>query len=235
MSGPIATPAVGGAATGATKPDLLIGAVEPVAVGRAGAFGSLDETGDVAVSAPVGDFVRDVARMWGGPTVPALMAALAPELRRLLAEPRLLPPELCAPPAAAYAQHVLYTDPTRGFSLVALVWRPGTATPIHDHRAWGLAGCYRGRELETRFAWCDRPGAGPGLRVADRREVCPGEVIPIVPPDDVHRVLAPGPLPTVSLHLYGCDVSAAVGGSSVRRVYPANLVVGAGALRAAVS
>jgi predicted metal-dependent enzyme (double-stranded beta helix superfamily) len=178
------------------------------------------------LSAPLAEFVRAVEEQLARDVaLPALLERLAPELARVLAEPGLLAPELCRAPARAYAQHVLHVDPAGRFSLVALVWRPGCATPIHDHRAWGLAGVYRGGERETRYAWCDRPGGGAGLCPAGSREVAAGEVFPIVPPDDIHRVLAPGPLPTVSLHLYGCDVRAAPNGSSVRRVYSPHLLL----------
>jgi predicted metal-dependent enzyme (double-stranded beta helix superfamily) len=197
-------------------------------------MGTLSRAGDqqgitgvtMTLSAPLRDFVGTVERLVARElALPRLLDWLTPEFGRLLAEPCVLPPELCRVPDGPYLQHYLYGDPAERFSLVALVWRPGAATPIHDHLAWGLAGVYRGRELETRYGWCDRPGDSAGLRVAERREVCAGEVLPIVPPDDVHRVLGPGPAPTVSLHLYGCDVAAAAEGSSVRRVYPADLLI----------
>lgn len=179
-----------------------------------------------ALSAPLAALVRAVEEQLAREiALPALLERLAPELARVLAAPGLLPPELCRPPAGTYLQHVLHADPAGRFSLVALVWRPGCATPIHDHRAWGLAGVYQGREHETRYAWCDRPGGGAGLCPAGSREVAAGEVFPIVPPDDIHRILAPGPLPTVSLHLYGCDIRAAPNGSSVRRVYSPHLLL----------
>ncbi len=180
----------------------------------------------MALTPPLQEFVQTVDRLIGRDlTQPALLAALTPEFERVLAEPNLLPPEQCCPPATSYVQHTLYGDPAGRFSLVALVWRPCCATPVHDHHAWGLAGVYRGRELETRFAWCDRPNASPVLRVADTRQVCAGEVSPIVPPSDIHRVLSPGPQPTVSLHLYGLDVGLVPGRSSVRCVYPDDLLV----------
>jgi 3-mercaptopropionate dioxygenase len=186
-------------------------------------------TGDATpLSAPLRDFVRTVDKLvLRDFDLPTLIQWIAPEFRRVLAEPDLLPPAQCCPPAGAYVQHLLYGDALHRFSLVALVWRPGAATPIHDHLAWGLAGVYRGRELETRFDWCDRAGTTPGLRQVGRREVHAGEVAPIVPPDDIHRVLGPGPQPTVSLHLYGFDVRATQKCSSVRRVYPADLLVAA--------
>jgi predicted metal-dependent enzyme (double-stranded beta helix superfamily) len=180
----------------------------------------------MTLTPPLREFVQTVDRLVSRDLAqPALLAALAPELRRALAEPNLLAPEHCCPPAGSYVQHTLYGDPAGRFSLVALVWRPCCATPIHDHHAWGLAGVYRGREVETRFAWCDRPGTTPGLRPDATREACAGEVIPIVPPSDIHRVLSPGPQPTISLHLYGLDVSVVPGRSSVRCVYPDDLLV----------
>jgi 3-mercaptopropionate dioxygenase len=180
----------------------------------------------MTLSPPLQEFVRTVDCLIARDLAqPDLLAALAPEMRRALVEPNLLAPEHCCPPAGSYVQHTLYGDPAGRFSLVALVWRPCSASPIHDHHAWGLAGVYRGRELETRYVWCDRPGTTPGLRPDESREVCAGEVLPIVPPSDIHRVLSPGPLPTISLHLYGLDVRAVPGRSSVRCVYPADLLV----------
>jgi predicted metal-dependent enzyme (double-stranded beta helix superfamily) len=180
----------------------------------------------MTLTPPLQEFVRSVDDLVSRELPqPKLLAELAPELRRALAEPDLLAPQQCCPPAGSYVQHTLYADPAGRFSLVGLVWRPGCATPIHDHHAWGLAGVYRGREVETRFVWCDRPGATPGLRPDETREVGAGEVIPIVPPSDIHRVLCPGPQPTISLHLYGLDVQALPGRSSVRCVYPADLLV----------
>ncbi len=177
------------------------------------------------LSAPLQDFLSSVDSLVARDlSAPTLLDDLAPEFRRLLALPELLLPDERPSPTGT-CQRVLYRDPAGRFSLVALTWRPYAMTPIHDHHAWGLAGVYRGCERETRFTWCDRPGAAPGLRVHGVRDVTPGEVNPIVPPSDIHRVLNPGPLPTVSLHLYGMDVTVAPRGSSVRRIYPTDLVV----------
>jgi predicted metal-dependent enzyme (double-stranded beta helix superfamily) len=37
---------------------------------------------------------------------------------------------------ATYRCHLLHAEPDGSFSVVALVWRPGQATPIHDHVTW---------------------------------------------------------------------------------------------------
>lgn len=180
----------------------------------------------MTLSAPLQEFVRTVHTLLDRELpLPALFEHVTPEFHRVLAEPDLLSPEQRAPGEAAFTQRLLYRDATARFSLVALIWQPCAATPVHDHRAWGLAGVYRGCERETRFKWQDHPGGGPGLCAFEERLVHPGEVLPIVPPDDVHRVANPGPLPTISIHLYGLDVETVPDGSSVRRVYSSSLIL----------
>ncbi|MAJ28453.1 MAG: hypothetical protein CMJ92_03520, partial [Planctomycetes bacterium] len=44
-----------------------------------------------------------------------------------------------------YTRHLLHADPEDRFSLLALVWKPGQGTPIHDHPSWGVIGVLRGR------------------------------------------------------------------------------------------
>ncbi|HLI26292.1 MAG TPA: cysteine dioxygenase family protein [Chloroflexota bacterium] len=177
------------------------------------------------LSAPLREFLRAAERLAARePDVSCLLAWLTPEFRRLLATPDLLAPECLAAPTGGYVQHALYGSPSGRLALVALVWRPGACTPIHDHVAWGLAGVYRGCERETRYSWCEHAGAAR-LRVVDTREVGPGEVVPIVPPSDIHQVANPLPEPTVSLHLYGSNVLATASGTSVRCVYPPGLVL----------
>jgi hypothetical protein len=45
-----------------------------------------------------------------------------------------------------------------------------------------------------------------------------GDVTGLVPPGDIHRVQGEGPHPTISLHIYGTDLSR-LASSSVRRTY----------------
>ena len=190
----------------------------------------------MTLSLPLQELVRTVDRLTTRDlALPRLIEYVTPELRRLLAEPDLLLPEQQCAPVGSYGHHVLYVSDAGRFSLVALVWRPGDRTPIHDHLAWGLAGVYRGRERETRFTWCDRPGLPAALRATEVQEIGPGEVVPIVPPSDIHQVANPEPTPTIALHLYGLDVRATPRGSSVRRVYPRDLVLASPSDLAAVA
>ena len=44
-----------------------------------------------------------------------------------------------------YSRHLVHADPDDRYSLLALVWRPGQGTPIHDHPSWGVLGVVSGR------------------------------------------------------------------------------------------
>lgn len=121
--------------------------------------------------------------------------------------------ELVGDPAS-YQTHLMHAEPDGSFSIVAVVWRPGQVTPIHDHVTWCVAGVLQGAEDEELFTLA---GAGTAVRPAGRNLTGAGSVTGFAPPGDIHRVHNPGPGVTVSLHVYGADITRL--GSSVRRLY----------------
>jgi 3-mercaptopropionate dioxygenase len=126
----------------------------------------------------------------------------------------------------AYRQHVLFVDERARFSIVALVWRPGQRTAIHDHRCWGAVAVVQGSEHETLYAL---QGNGTSQRlVTGRQSVYPtGDVCAFAPPGDIHRVRNPGPGIAMSIHVYGADIARC--GSSIRRTYPDELIASSSA------
>jgi predicted metal-dependent enzyme (double-stranded beta helix superfamily) len=107
---------------------------------------------------------------------------------------------------------VLHIEPDGTFSIVALVWRPGQVTPIHDHVTWCVFGVIQGVEYEELFTLDE---ARACLIEAGASET--GEVSGFAPPGDIHRVRNAGDRTAISIHIYGTDVSRI--GSSVRRYY----------------
>ena len=81
----------------------------------------------------------------------ATVDAVAGALRPALGDSQLLRPDQRVGDPAAYRQHLLHVADDGAFSLVALVWLPGQATPIHDHLAWCVVGVHEGAEHETRY------------------------------------------------------------------------------------
>ena len=153
------------------------------------------------------DFIRDAEAMIDD------AEAIARRLQPLLAQDGWLGPEHRAPGADRYRQHLLHVSPCRRLSVVALVWRPGQSTPIHDHVSWCVVGVYRGIEREIRYRLVD--GA---LERTTTIEAGPGHVEALIPPaENIHSVQAGGNDLTISIHVYGADIERL--GSSVYRIY----------------
>ncbi|MDX6334747.1 MAG: 3-mercaptopropionate dioxygenase [Streptosporangiaceae bacterium] len=113
-----------------------------------------------------------------------------------------------------YQSHLMHAEPDGSFSVVALVWRPGQITPIHDHVTWCVIGVLQGAEYEELFALCE---GGTVLEEVGTNAGAPGDVSGFAPPGDIHQVRNRGTGVAISLHVYGADISRL--GSSVRRIY----------------
>jgi 3-mercaptopropionate dioxygenase len=139
---------------------------------------------------------------------------VAAELAAHLPSADVLSPEQRIGDPAGYRSHILHTEPGGTFSIVALVWRPGQVTPIHDHVTWCVFGVVQGVEHEELFELDEERGClvESGTSTNER-----GEVNGFAPPGDIHRVRNDGDGTAISIHIYGTDVSRI--GSSVRRYY----------------
>jgi len=146
---------------------------------------------------------------------------VADQLRLHLPGPEILTAEQRYGDPAGYRCHLLHGEPDGSFSVTALVWRPGQATPIHDHVTWCVFGVIQGAEHEERYVlrddgWLEQDGASVNAI---------GEVAGLAPPGDIHRVRNAGQETAISVHVYGTDIGRL--GSSVRRIYDLPVVAGA--------
>jgi predicted metal-dependent enzyme (double-stranded beta helix superfamily) len=139
---------------------------------------------------------------------------VAAELERHLPTPDMLTDEQRTGDPKRYRSHLLHTEPDGSFSIVALTWRPGQETPIHDHVTWCVFGVIQGIEYEELYTLDER---GEHLVEAGSSATETGEVSGFAPPGDIHRVRNIGDTTAISIHIYGTDVSRI--GSSVRRSY----------------
>jgi predicted metal-dependent enzyme (double-stranded beta helix superfamily) len=141
-------------------------------------------------------------------------ALVAGQLRAHLPAPSVLTGAEREGSPDGYVCHTLHTEPDGSFSVCALVWRPGQATPVHDHVAWCVVGVLQGAEYEELFTLRD---GGTALEETGRRVNLRGDVSGFAPPGDIHRVTNHGDGVAISLHVYGADISRL--GTSVRRSY----------------
>lgn len=143
----------------------------------------------------------------------AVIAAIQPLFAELLADQSWLPWQYQEPAAGSgmgggIGTWLLYRAGDGGLALSSLVVPPGAQTPVHDHRAWGLVGLYRGEQEEEVFARRD-DGTVEGravLELVERRTLQPGDFYELLPEIDIHRVRTTSNVTSVSLHLLGNDI-----------------------------
>jgi len=132
--------------------------------------------------------------------------AIRPGFADLLADEEWLPLAYQAPVpdsgmGGGIGQWLLYRAADGSLSLFSLVVPSGSATPVHDHLAWGLVGLYRGTQDEEVYA-----ETGGALELVERRELRPGDFYALIPPrDDIHRVRTTSAEASVSIHLLTND------------------------------
>lgn len=138
---------------------------------------------------------------------PSLLARGATLLSQLVAHDDWLPAEYANPDPARYQQYLLHCDSRERFSVVSFVWGPGQATPVHDHRVWGLVGVLRGSELNESFS---RDSAGRLTSTGAPQRLTAGSVSAVSPLiGDVHRVSnAERDRVSISIHVYGANIGA---------------------------
>jgi len=77
---------------------------------------------------------------------------------------------------------ILQSDPD-GMTLMLSRFSPDAATPVHDHKSWGVACVVRGRD---RYMHWELTGEG-GVRVLYEKELGPGSFVTwLGPPHDIH-------------------------------------------------
>ena len=152
----------------------------------------------------VRDFIRDVRSAIGDADSPAAACeAIRPRFAELLADDDWLPERFQQPNpdsgmGGGIGQWLLFRAQDRALTLFALIVPPGSATPIHDHLAWGLVGLYRGTQDEEIY--------DDHVDVKERRALVPGDFYVLLPPrDDIHRVRTTSAATSVSIHLLTND------------------------------
>ncbi len=151
-------------------------------------------------------FILDVATLLSRTQdEPAILDAGGRLLADLVRHDDWLPDAYAQPNPDRYTQYLLHCDSLERFSVVAFVWGPGQATPIHNHTVWGLVGVLRGAETSQRFAFRDGrlvESETDFLRAGDVDAVSPAV-------GDIHKVsnAVPGAV-SISIHVYGGNIGA---------------------------
>jgi 3-mercaptopropionate dioxygenase len=137
------------------------------------------------------------------------IARLTPSFGALLADSTWLHADFRQPVAGKFVQYAIYRAEDASLSVMAMVVPPGVATPVHDHRAWGLVGVYQGRQRERVYRRLDD---GSRADFADLQQVAenilaPGDITTLVPPEgDIHMIETISDEASISIHVLGNDI-----------------------------
>lgn len=160
--------------------------------------------------------------------VPARVAELMP---MLLDDSGLLAPDQRRAPRSGYGRNEVFICPADGFSILAMVWPPGTGTPIHDHAAWCCLGVYEGVLRETHYrpvsaahgglsggGLSGASGGRPPAAVTDVFARHTGDVthLPVNTPN-IHCIHNPTDSVAISIHVYGGNAQKL--GPNVETIY----------------
>jgi predicted metal-dependent enzyme (double-stranded beta helix superfamily) len=153
----------------------------------------------------VTDLIEGVDRAIRETPKSRVVDAVSRELAKLLDNPQAIDDSLILEREDRYSRTLLHSDPEGRFTILLLAWRPGQASPIHDHDCWGAVGVYRGAISETSYALADGE-----LRRGTTKTARKGQVTAVNPPEsDLHKMENRHRGMTVTIHVYGRDMKEA--------------------------
>ncbi|GLV64302.1 cysteine dioxygenase [Bacillus mycoides] len=126
-------------------------------------------------------------------------------LEELLEKKTWLPLDKQNANSTQYARHLLYEDPFKRFEVLALVWKDGQATPLHDHDGtWGVEGVYSGRIMVQNFIQTKQLGSSLFyLTHTGNLYLGEGETDKVIPPADCHILEISENENVITIHIYG--------------------------------
>ncbi|MDA2518714.1 MULTISPECIES: cysteine dioxygenase family protein [Bacillus cereus group] len=126
-------------------------------------------------------------------------------LEELLEKKTWLPLEKQKANLTQYARHLLYEDPLKRFEVLALVWKDGQSTPLHDHDGtWGVEGVFSGRIMVQNFIQTKQLGNSlVYLTHTGNLYLGEGETDKVIPPADCHILEISKNVSVITIHVYG--------------------------------
>ncbi|AUB64194.1 cysteine dioxygenase [Bacillus thuringiensis] len=126
-------------------------------------------------------------------------------LEELLEKKTWLPLDKQKANLTQYARHLLYEDPLKRFEVLALVWRDGQSTPLHDHDGtWGVEGVFSGRIMVQNFIQTKQLGNSlVYLTHTGNLYLGEGETDKVIPPADCHILEISKNESVITIHVYG--------------------------------
>ena len=160
----------------------------------------------------IGDLTRDLDRIVAAEKDPRRIIGLASEsLRSLVVTPDAVPAEfLKTRNPSGTTRNLIHKHAEGRYVVLAILWPAGYSSPVHDHGAWGVSGVYRNTVRVTNFVRRD-DGTRPDYAELNEHSSLVagvGSVTYVLPPnEEIHQIENPTSEPSVSIHVYGRDIT----------------------------
>jgi 3-mercaptopropionate dioxygenase len=119
-----------------------------------------------------------------------------------------LPPLFHETCADHYARRMVHRDDQRGYSVVAMTWGPGQATPLHDHGGmWCVEGVWEGSIDVQQYELVEHDAERFRFEKRNSFQAGKGSAGCLIPPHEYHRICNAGDETAISLHIYGGDMT----------------------------
>lgn len=112
------------------------------------------------------------------------------------------------PAPERYARRLLHRDPKGRYTVLVMVWGKGQGTPLHDHAGmWCVECVYRGRIKVVSYS-CQTLDDGL-FQFKREKEVFASiaDAGALIPPFDYHTIENALETPTVTIHVYGGEMT----------------------------
>lgn len=126
-------------------------------------------------------------------------AAVLHVVARAMHDPGAVRTALGEPPGVGVTTYASGRDLT----VQRIVWGPGIASTVHEHKMWVVVGVYAGEELNVRY-----DVDGDRLSERERTRVPHGAAV-LFRPQEAHAVIGSPHGLTQTLHIYGGDIMGA--------------------------
>lgn len=112
-------------------------------------------------------------------------------------------------PADHYARRLIHKDPRRGYTILAMTWAPGQATPVHDHSGmWCVEAVWNGRIEVTQYELTAVEDDTFRLEPRTTMRAGIGSAGSLIPPHEYHTIRNPSASETaVTIHIYSGEMN----------------------------
>lgn len=156
-----------------------------------------------------GELRRRLDRAVAEPDTSARAHAVSDVLADAVAGGELELPTCCRRTTdSGYARRLIHRDPDRGYSVVAMTWDAGQATPVHDHNGlWCVEVVVAGAIQVQRFELIEEAEGRVRLQAGPVMDTGVGDAGRLIPPSEYHLIRNPSDdAIAITLHVYGGDM-----------------------------